>query len=224
MVLQTLIWIPTRIFFKIFYSYKVEGLENLKNLKSNNYFDNKKGGVIFAVNHSSELDPIMIPASLPFFSRLMPIFYVSREKNFYINSGVKKHIYGGLFFRLWGAHNVFVGLNNFELALKHHIEILKSGKSLCIFPEGKKTPDGNIGRGKGGASFLAQRTNSTIVPVRIKGFHKSCLKRDFLRRKKIEVVFGKPIYPDDLFSNSKIKNFDEYKQATQKIMETIGDL
>ena len=98
-VLQTTIWIPTRIFFKLFCSYKVKGLKNLKELEKNCF------GTIFAVNHSSELDPIMIPASLPFFSCLMPMFYVSREQKFYVSSGWRQHIYGGLFFCLWGGHN-----------------------------------------------------------------------------------------------------------------------
>ncbi|OGD67499.1 hypothetical protein A2442_03275 [Candidatus Campbellbacteria bacterium RIFOXYC2_FULL_35_25] len=217
-VLQTTIWIPTRIFFKLFCSYKVKGLKNLKELEKNCF------GTIFAVNHSSELDPIMIPASLPFFSCLMPMFYVSREQKFYVSSGWRQHIYGGLFFRLWGAHNAYTGKKDYDIALRHHIQILKDGKSVCIFPEGRKTRDGEIAEGRPGVSFLAYRTKSPVVPVRIRGLYKPHTQRDFLGRKKIEVIFGQPIYPNDLFGDKKEVSIEEFKNAREVIMDKIREL
>jgi 1-acyl-sn-glycerol-3-phosphate acyltransferase len=55
LVLQTSIWPITRPLFRFFIHLKVEGLENLNKLSP---------GVIFAANHTSELDPILVPASL----------------------------------------------------------------------------------------------------------------------------------------------------------------
>src|SRR3989344_4658097 len=72
--LQNLIWPPTRLALYLFAHFKIYGADNLNELK---------GGVIFVGNHMSELDPILLPAPFPWFSRFSPIFYVSREKTFY---------------------------------------------------------------------------------------------------------------------------------------------
>lgn len=219
-ILQTLIWVPTRIFLRVFYSYKVRGLRHLRKLKDK---DNDNG-VIFAVNHSSELDPILIPASLPFFSRFMPMFYVSREQKFYSSSGWKQNIYGGLLFRMWGAHTAYSGMKNYDVALRYHIKILNFGKSLCIFPEGRKTRDGEIHDGRPGVGYLIHRTNAVVVPVRIKGLYKPDRERGFLWRQKLKVVFGKPMYAKDFYDNGNNITVDHYKKATAKVMDKIRDL
>lgn len=219
LILQTLIWIPTRIFFKTFYSYKIIGLKNLKELKTN------KNGVIFAVNHSSELDPILIPASLPFFSHLMPMFYVSREQKFYKTSGWRQNLYGGLLFRLWGAHTAYAGMKDYNISLRYHIKILSRGKSLCIFPEGFKTRDGDINvKGKPGIGFLVHNNKSFVVPVRIKGAFWNKKESDCFCRRKIEVKFGKPISPEELIGNPGNADIDNYKRMSFTIMKEIGNL
>lgn len=228
LILQTLIWIPTRIYFKLFYSYSVKGLGNLRELKNNKHPESSKmngqGGVIFAVNHSSELDPIMIPASLPFLSHMMPMFYVSREQKFYNNSGWRQHFYGGRFFNSWGAYNAYAGLKNYDLSLKHHIKILNDGRSVCIFPEGHKTRDGKIGEGKPGVSFLSYRTNSPIVPVRINGLFEPLVEKDRFGRVKLEVIFGRPMYSKDLFGDVNDTSVEDFKEIASLVMDKIKEL
>ena len=73
MILQTLVYPFTWIALRYFADIKVLGRENLYSMKH---------GAIFAVNHSSELDPILVPATLRPMSRLMPMFYISRERSF----------------------------------------------------------------------------------------------------------------------------------------------
>jgi 1-acyl-sn-glycerol-3-phosphate acyltransferase len=131
LILQTCLWPFTRFIFWFFGRWEIKGLENLQGLEH-------KNGLIFAANHSSELDCILIPASLPFLSNLMPMFYTSREREFYKTSGWRQIFYGGFFFKIWGANPLNSGKKNYELSLINHIEILKCGKSICIFPEGKK--------------------------------------------------------------------------------------
>lgn len=206
-LLQNLIWILTRIIFKIFIGHYIHGIENLKGIKK----------AIFATNHSSEIDPILIPASLSMFSRFSPTFYVSREKSFYTNSGWRKIIYGGLFFELWGAYKVYVGQNDFSKALNHHIDIINMGGSLCIFPEGKRTRDGNIHEGKGGVGYLFVRTHTPIVPVYIRGAFDLGFKNFFLRKNKVDIYFGHPIFPTEKHS----VDYAESKRIAQIVMEKI---
>ncbi len=213
-ILQTFIWIPTRLAFILFTQVKILGKENLKGLE---------GGVIFASNHASEMDPIVTPATLTPFSPLFPMFYVSRSKDFYNTSGWKQKIYGGLFFALWGAHPAHSGRNNYEETLKHHIEILSKKKSIHIFPEGGKSKTGEVSdRAHGGVTFLSWKSGVPIVPVAIKGVFKTSLKLFFTGRKQYSITYGKPIYPADLFEDvSKQPTTEDFKKAALIVMQEV---
>lgn len=213
LVLQKLIWVPTRIILSFFGHLYVNGLHNMKDIK---------GNIIFACNHTSELDPILIPASLPFWSRFSPIFYTSREESFYKNSGWRQNLYGGLFFKAWGAYPVSTGLRNYEKSLKNHIEIARDGGSICVFPEGRITPTGTIQPAKGGVAYLSHITKTVIVPVAFKGTYHLSLGNFFRRNGNISVTFGKPlnvmIEPNTTLC---IADFKDYANFT---MDKVKDL
>ena len=218
LIFQTLIWIPTRIILLSFGYFKVKGLENLKNVSTSH-------GVIFASNHASGLDPILLPAGLPFFSRFMPMFYTSRERTFYhTNKWWEDILYSTKWFRAWGAHQVYVGQNDFDIALQKHIKILKEGKSVLIFPEGGTTKDGVIRPFKSGVIHLSLRTGAPIIPVVMKDTFRISFKQFFKRRHKLTLIFGKPIYPDH-FVNSKDKvTIAEYKNDSFLLENKIKEL
>src|SRR3989338_7635501 len=165
LILQTAVWPITRPLLWFFLLLKVSGLENLtfsNSVRSSAIA--KRQGVIFAVNHSSEMDPILIPASLPFLSRFMPMFYTSREKKFYKLSGFRQLFYGGFIFELWGSHRLLSGKQNYEVSLQTHIDILNAGKSVVMFPDGRRLPESEIGTiAHGGIGYLAWRTKSIII-------------------------------------------------------------
>ena len=216
--LQKLIWIPTRLILVIFGHIQIYGLEHLRGLKS---------PVIFACNHSSEIDPILIPASLPFFSNFSPIFYTSRERGFYKNSGIRKFFYGGLLFKIWGSYPVFAGLRDYKKSLFHHISIINSGGSLCIFPEGSITQDGSIQPAHGGVAYLADHTNSVIIPVKISGVFRTSLVNFIKRKNNIYVVFGRPVHKAELFQkieNEAGSDQQSYKSKANYVMEIIKSL
>ncbi len=218
--LQTLIWPITRFILRFFGHFKVEGLENLKNLKAGE-------GVIFVSNHSSELDPILLPASLPFLSRFMPFFYTSREKSFYKNSGWRQLFYGGLFFKFWGAHPIRPGLKDYEKSLETHIRLVEEGKSVLIFPEGKKTLDGSVHpeKARGGLGFMAQKTDKFVVPVYIEGVFNLSSKLFFSRKREIKVVFLKPLKFSDFPNTEGFEEKEEidniYKNFSRRVLIKI---
>lgn len=197
---------------------KVVGLENLKNLPK---------GVILASSHTSELDAVIIPASLPFLSRFMPMFYVSRPRSFYNSSGWRQFFYGGLLFKFWGAHSAISGYKDYGVSLSPHTHIILKRHSLIIYPEGKTTETGEVivERAHGGVAFLAEKTGLPIVPIYIKGHYKITLADFFARRRQVTIVFGKPIYAQELFENLVIKkNDNRYKSAARKVLGTISNL
>jgi len=216
-ILQTLIWIPARLVFVLFTHIKIKGKDNLKGLGK---------GVIFASNHASEVDPLLIPAVLNLFSKLFPMFYVSRNKDFYDTSGWRQKIYGGLFFALWGAYPAYSGRRNYEEALKHHIQILNKRKSIHIFPEGGKSKTGDItDRAHAGAAFLSWKSGVPIIPVFIGGTFNTTMKGFFTGKKKYSISFGKPLNPEDLFNDlNKEPTVEEYKEAVKIVMREVREL
>ena len=209
LILQKIIWIPTRLSLKLFGHLKISGLENLDGIKTN---------VIFACNHSSEMDPFFVPASLSFFSKFSPIFYTSREKAFYANCGWRQIFYGGMFFEMWGSYQVFPGQGDYAKGLVNHARIINDGGNVCIYPEGGTTKDGTLRPAKGGVAFLSESTGCPIVPVSISGVFRISLKSFLLRRRYFVVHFGKPLYVKDLLVGS-----NDYKVAAQKVMDVVGE-
>lgn len=214
-ILQTFVWIPTWLVLGFFARFKVSGKENLKGLSR---------GVIFAANHGSELDPILVPASLNPFSPVMPIFYVAREREFYEKDGFSKYIYGGAWFKLWGAYPAYTGKKDYAFSLQEHIKILNAGKSILMFPEGEKSKNGEVGNGKGGVVFLSHITGVPIVPVAMSGHFKMRPIDFILRKRKIAIRYGKPLYLKDLFPDVANVTIEDYKHAAQFVMEKIAKL
>ena len=218
-LLQTALWPFMWVVLLVFGKITVLGRENIRRHES---------GAIFAVNHSSQFDPILIPATLNPFSALMPMFYLAREREFYEVSGLVQYIYGGMFFKIWGAYPVTVGTKgNYEYALRNHIEILERGQSVCIFPEGGKTPDGKIGEGKPGVAYLLWRTGRPVIPVAIHGHQKMGPREFFSREHSISVSYGKPITREELFGakeNGTPPTQEQLKSATQTIMSRIREM
>lgn len=217
-VLQTTAWPIMRLALYFCCRVKVLGKENLCGHRE---------GRIFASNHISELDPIVIPTTLNPFSSLMPMFYISREREFYEKSGITKFLYGGLFFKIWGAYQAFVGLKDFERGLHHHIDILESGHSVCLFPQGGITKDGNIGEGKLGVAYLLWRTGKSVIPVAIYGLYRATFYELRTRKRSVIVSYGKPITREELFGSNigaEAPSREELRAATEIIMQRIREM
>ena len=105
----------------------------------------------------------------------------------------------------------------------HHIQILNDGGSLCIFPEGWMTRDGNLLKAHGGVAYLLEKTGVPVVPVAISGAFKLSIKKFITRGAKITVTFGTPVYKKELFSNPVVE-VEEYKTKAQIILDHVGDL
>lgn len=214
--LQHLAWGPLRLSISFFCSLKIKGIENIENLK---------GNVIIASNHTCELDPLLIVACLPFFSHHLPLYFVSREKSFYQKKW-RSFIYGGTFFRMMGAYQAYVGLKNYEQALRHHLDAIQKGNNICIFPMGKIYPLDEPAKAKGGVSFLAQKTQLPIIPVLIQGIEQFTFADFFSGKRKLTVTFGSPLYAKDIFLDTynAVTNDkrNEYEEAAAVLMEKIA--
>jgi len=208
--------------FRFFLRLKIEGSEKIKNLS--------KESLLFASNHVSHLDPLLIPTGL-FGSRHFPTFMVSLSKDSYRDGWFERAFYGGSIFKLMGAYPTFRGLGNYEKSLRHQIELLEHGRSLCIFPEGVATSDATLRPPKPGVAFLSHRTGSRVVPVAIHGLEGVSWKTFFLRKHTVTVIFGRPLslYSETLSTaeaNSRLSDnrLDSYRKNAQQVMGYVGTL
>lgn len=215
-IIQHVAWLPLRVFFFFFLRMEFRGIDNVKKLKTN---------AIFAANHANEFDPLIIVSCLPFFSRHVPLVFVSREKAFYTELGWRGKMYGGLFFKLMSAFPAFTGLNNYRKALSQHSEALQYGRSVCIFPMGKKHLDEDIHQAKGGVSYLAATSGLPIIPIRITGIEYMKGGEFWKRERKLQVTFGEPVYFNE---KSRSDGTDPDKDLCEKnavsLMERIVKL
>ncbi|RMD85730.1 MAG: 1-acyl-sn-glycerol-3-phosphate acyltransferase [Calditrichaeota bacterium] len=102
-------------------------------------------------------------------------------------------------------------------------EALKTGP-MTLFPEGTRTRDGSIGKGRPGAGFLILETRPTVIPVCIDGMNEllpigSIVPRIF---KRIFVYYGKPLNFSEFYGREKTKEVAQ--QIIDKVMEAIRAL
>ncbi|MFH0731945.1 MAG: lysophospholipid acyltransferase family protein [Candidatus Omnitrophota bacterium] len=186
-------------FFKIFYSLKVSGQENMP----------KKGPFVIVCNHVSNLDPILIGAVYK--GRLS---YVAKEELF-------KNRFIRWYYKKLSIFPIKRGLSD-SAAMRGAIRRLKKGGGMVIFPEGTRSADDNISEGKTGISVLSSITKAKVVPCYVKGTHRIMpRKTHHLNKGKVSLVFGEPFGP--LRVGEGTKKADYYNFA-QEVMSRIKAL
>lgn len=146
---------------------------------------------IIAANHESYLDIVWISSVLPF----------RRRKEFY---SIGKKRLSFLKYLIPMLPVIFVEERNTLPSLKASADILRSGKTLVIFPEGTRTRSGELGEFKTGAAYLARNLNKLIVPVTVTGAYEIYPGNHKLPRifTKVSgrVIVGDPIDPSNFAS------------------------
>lgn len=138
---------------------------------------------VYMANHSSLIDIPALFAYLPYQFRIM-----AKKELFYVPF---------MGWHLWTAGNFPVDRTDARKtarSLRGVIEGVRAGKSLAVFPEGSRSPDGRLLDFKPGAFKIALRAGVPIVPVTIRGTHSLLPKGSLAPRPgKVRVVIGKPI-------------------------------
>ena len=131
----------------------VEGLDNVP----------ASGGAIFASNHLSFSDSIFLPLVVP-----RRITFLAKA-DYFTGGGVKGRATAGF---MKGVGQVPVdrsGGNASASALNTGIRILQSGELLGVYPEGTRSPDGRLYRGKTGIARLALEAGVPVLPTAMIG-------------------------------------------------------
>ncbi|MEA2434829.1 MAG: 1-acyl-sn-glycerol-3-phosphate acyltransferase [Actinomycetota bacterium] len=158
---------------RAFYRVEVEGLDNLP----------VDGSAIIAANHLSFVDSLFIPLVI----RRKVTFLAKKE---YFDDPRK-----AWFFR--SAGQIPCDRSDGTEALESAEEVLRGGGIVAIFPEGTRSRDGRLQRGRTGVTRLALATEAPVIPCGLIGTDKvmpvGMNRPRVRRRKRVVVSFGHPI-------------------------------
>lgn len=158
----------------------------------------KEGAYIFAGNHISSVDPI-----------IMAIGQKHRNIHFMAKAELFQNAFCRWFFYSIGAFPVDRG-NSDKGAVRHFEEILADGNLMGIFIEGTRSKTGEFLKPKSGAALIAYDTKTPVIPV--------CQTKINGRR---VCHFGEPMTLEELgFVNGGAR---EYREASRRIMDKLKE-
>lgn len=191
-------WSLIRSLFRLLWDYTVRGAENVP----------AEGPVILAANHVSYLDPPVVGCGI-----WRPAHFMAKEELF-------RNPVFGRYIRALYAFPVRRGAGD-RAALKHSLEVLERGEALVLFPEGTRSPTGELQEPEMGVGLIACRTGAPVVPVYIEGT-RDAMAGGKIRRARIRVTYGRPLWfrPE----GEKKPGRDDYETAARRIMQEIAAL
>ena len=171
------------------FGLKVLGQENIP-----------EGAAIICPNHASFLDGFMIFAATPWRHKTR-LYFLGLARFFearLIRSVAAR-------FRL-----ITVDAGKISETMRLSAFVLRHGKLLCVFPEGARTVTGELQEFKKGPVLLSKELGVPVVPTAITGTFDAWPVGGRLALRKVTVVFGKPLLPD---------NPEEIREAVSRLLQ-----
>jgi 1-acyl-sn-glycerol-3-phosphate acyltransferase len=147
-----------------------------------------QGGAILASNHLSFSDSIFLPLVVP-----RKVTFLAKS-DYFTGRGLKGRLQA-TFFRSAGQIPIDrSGGAASEAALRTGLRVLRGGGLLGLYPEGTRSPDGRLYRGKTGVARMALEAGVPVVPVALLGmFDIQPPGRMMPKFKRVTMVVGKPL-------------------------------
>ncbi|WP_370039162.1 lysophospholipid acyltransferase family protein [Nocardioides sp.] len=186
---------------------RVEGLEHVP----------ATGGVLLASNHLSFVDSVVIPVVVP-----RKVVFLAKS-DYFTGTGVT-----GALSRAW-----FEGLGMLPVdrddpraalgSLDTALEVLARGEAFGLYPEGTRSRDGRLYRGRTGVAHLALTAGVPIVPVGLVGTEKlQPVGSSVPRVVRVDVRFGAPIEVAGRFEG--LASGKARRVLTDEVMDAIAGL
>ena len=156
----------------------VKGLDNVP----------ASGAAILASNHLSFSDSIFMPLMVP-----RPVVFLAKSE-YFTGKGVKGKLTAA-FFRLTNQLPMDrSGGAASAQSLNAGMNVLKNGSLLGIYPEGTRSPDSRLYRGKVGVARLALQARVPVIPVAMIGTDKvQPIGKRVPNIRRIGMIFGEPM-------------------------------
>jgi len=174
----------------------------------------KKGPVLLASNHLSFIDSVVITLFAP-----RPVSFLAKD-SYFTGKGFKGFL-SRTFFTSIGAIPVKRGAGQAaQDALDAGLSFLHEGEAFAVYPEGTRSRDGRLYRGKTGVAWLALNAGVPVIPVALKGTDKvQPIGSNGIRPAKVSIEFGAPI---DLSKHGKADSGRARRHATDEVMDAIA--
>ena len=188
----------------ILFRPKVKGLRNVPGT----------GPVIIASNHLSFSDSIFMPLVVP-----RKVTFLAKSE-YFTSPGPKGLVKKLTFIALGQVPVDRSGGRRSEAALITGLKVLAEGKCLGIYPEGTRSPDGRLYKGRTGIARLAIESGAPIIPVAMFNTEKIQPTGTVVPKvMRVEMIFGEPMY----FEGDST-DLLYLRDVTDKIMATIQSL
>ncbi|MFO7690275.1 MAG: lysophospholipid acyltransferase family protein [Cryobacterium sp.] len=174
------------------------------------------GRVILASNHLSFIDSIVIPLVA---TRRVQFL---AKSTYFTGTGLKGWV-SRTFFTAIGAIGVERGAGQAaQAALDEGRSVLEAEGAFAIYPEGTRSLDGRLYKGRTGVAWLALTTGAVVVPVGLIGTEEiQPVGASVPRIRKVTVTFGEPL---DLSHHGPATSGKARRQATDEVMAGIHAL
>jgi 1-acyl-sn-glycerol-3-phosphate acyltransferase len=177
----------------------------------------RTGGVILASNHLSFIDSFAIPIVAP-----RPVSFLAKSE-YFTGTGPGGALRRGFFEAIESIpvdrHSSRAAQESLDAALG----VLREGRAFGIYPEGTRSRDGRLYKGRTGVAWLALTADVPIVPVGLRGTDEvQPIGTSFPRLgARVTVRFGTPIRPD---SYRDLPAGRARRALTDAVMEAIAEL
>ncbi|HET7397436.1 MAG TPA: lysophospholipid acyltransferase family protein [Intrasporangium sp.] len=174
-VLKTIVLGPV---LKLLFRPWVEGEENIP----------AEGAAIFASNHLSFSDSVFLPVVVP-----RRVTFLAKS-DYFTGRGLKGRLTAAFFKGIGQVPVDRSGGKASSAALASGLRVLRRGELLGIYPEGTRSPDGRLYRGRTGVARMALEARVPVVPVAMIGTDKAQPRgKKIPRIMRIGVRVGKPL-------------------------------
>ncbi|MGA5703269.1 lysophospholipid acyltransferase family protein [Peterkaempfera bronchialis] len=193
---------------RLVYRPVIEGRENVP----------RSGPVILAANHLSFIDSVVIPLVAP-----RPVAFLAKAEYFQ-GRGVKGWL-TRRFFTAIDAVPVERGTHRAaQASLEAARDVLARGGAFGIYPEGTRSRDGRLYRGRTGVAWLALTSGAPVVPVAVLGTDRiQPVGTRLPRIRRVTVRFGTPLHFAQPSSGTQ-RAAQARRVATDQVMDAIHAL
>lgn len=169
----------------------------------------KRGGVLVLSNHQSFLDPMLVGSP------------VRRNLHFMARASLFRNWLVGGIFRWVYAYPVERDRTD-RAAIRATIERLATGEAVVMFPEGTRTPDGELQPMNGGFRFFVRKGNVPVLPVVIDGAFTAWPKSQKLPRPAlVSVIYGQMIPPEEF---EKLSDAEAAERVRREMAVLLAEL
>ena len=182
----------------LLYRFRRSGMEHVP----------RTGPVIFVANHQSNFDPAIIGSVVgdrPFLGIARKGLFSSKLLSFFLHQ--------------FGAIEIKRGESDIK-AVRLAVNELSAGRCVLLFPEGSRTPDGNMHEFKRGFWLLLKKSKAVVLPIGIEGAYDAWkIGSKPKLRGYIEAIAGPPVEASKLLAMGEEEGTAHVRSMIKKLCQ-----